>query len=104
MLCIAPADAGGDDNAGEEEPAAPKGKVCVLVKSETDKGDCFNEPECKKECETKQREQCTTVQEKKCDVSILVCWISRKIELLLMGFQRLVQMPMLPERLLTCQY
>ena len=43
------------------------GKECTLVRSPTDTGQCFLEPECNQVCNTTNEQQCTTENRQECN-------------------------------------
>merc|ERR1711962_1163537 len=47
-------------------PFARPAKNCQLVRSTTDRGECFLEPECNQVCKTVNEQQCSTVNKQQC--------------------------------------
>ena len=44
-------------------------KDCTLVRSRTNTGQCFNEPECNEECQTVNEQECSMVNKEKCSMT-----------------------------------
>ena len=53
--------------AGVPHPFAAPDKNCQLVRSQTNLGQCFNEPECNQVCNTEYEQQCRAVPRQQCD-------------------------------------